>query len=383
MLRKLLQSRRGGAAMSFAVALPIMISGMGLAIDYSLYRLTHSRMQAAADAAALAAVADIASGADVMKASAVSLARRNVPDDYGNMTTLADITVGTYTEATGFVPGTGASVNAARVVAERSEARGNVVRRIFSVFISRTDLTVTAEAIAARPQTVFYEPPALTNLDNEAGDFNELYAYCYDTTGSGAPDTRRTQMTLISNNLEAGSNAISRSSNVITANPPEPEALVWPRCEGRGQTLSFRLRNIRHAKSIGELWRNPGRSPGRPEHNHYTDTTVSNGRETFAGLGTALVETVRCDTLDKCDTRRPGHVIPPQQSNRNPQVAAQPCEPGKFMYFGWEDRPPGQSGANRNWTDPAWTDRDYNDIVVVVRCPRNGRLGDGKPRLVG
>jgi hypothetical protein len=52
------------------------------------------------------------------------------------------------------------------------------------------------------------------------------------------------------------------------------------------------------------------------------------------------------------------------------------------MYFGFEDRPPGQSGANGTWLDPAWTDTDYDDIRIVMKCPNSGRLGDAFVRLV-
>ena len=44
---------------------------------------------------------------------------------------------------------------------------------------------------------------------------------------------------------------------------------------------------------------------------------------------------------------------------RTPQQADQACSPGKYIYFGWEDRPPGYG----------WTDSDYDDIRVVVECP--------------
>jgi hypothetical protein len=52
------------------------------------------------------------------------------------------------------------------------------------------------------------------------------------------------------------------------------------------------------------------------------------------------------------------------------------------MYFGWEDRPPGQPGPNANWTDPAWTDTDFDDIRIVMKCPAEGFLGDKLVRLV-
>ena len=42
------------------------------------------------------------------------------------------------------------------------------------------------------------------------------------------------------------------------------------------------------------------------------------------------------------------------------------------MYYGWEDRPPGMPGHQNtggNWQHVAWTDRDYDDIRIVIACP--------------
>lgn len=123
------------------------------------------------------------------------------------------------------------------------------------------------------------------------------------------------------------------------------------------------------------------RQPGRREHNHYIDTVLVDGKETFPALNRPIVETVRCDTLDQCNTSRAGNFIP-KGRNRNPVNAANACTPDKFMYFGWEDRPQNMDGKKGDWLDPAWTDKDFNDIVVVMRCPRSGQLGDGLARLV-
>jgi hypothetical protein len=97
--------------------------------------------------------------------------------------------------------------------------------------------------------------------------------------------------------------------------------------------------------------------------------------------GLNVLETVLCDSIQQCTPGAPGHIIP-RGKNRTPVRASQPCQPGKFMYFGWEDRPPGQPGASGHWMDPAWTDRDFDDIVILMRCPRSGKLGESKVRLV-
>ncbi|WP_439534141.1 TadG family pilus assembly protein [Polymorphobacter sp.] len=379
---RLRHNRRGAVAYVVAAALPVMLGGMAFAVDMSVYRVVHNRMQGATDAAALAALAAVVDNADA-SAAALASAEENVPSGFGDFITEDDVTVGRYSEATGFVPGAGADANAVRVVAVRSEGRGNAVPQIFSGLFGASRPEISVMAIAARPMNVFYEPPQSLRLDAEAGDFNELYAYCYNYAGTGTPASRRSQETLISNNLPAGQNIVTISGNVITANPAaEP---VWPNCNAEGQSISFRLRNVRHAKSNPALWANPnatveGKKPGRPEHNYYSDTVINNGTETFA-FTSALVETVICNSYAQCNPTASGNVIP-KGKNRFPRTAATGCTPGKFMYFGWEDRPPGQSGASGSWIDPAWTDKDYDDIAIVMKCPNSGRLGDGLVRLV-
>lgn len=375
--------RRGAVVYLVALAMPMILGGMAFAVDMSVNRLVHNRLQGAADAAALAALSAVVAGEDG-PAAALAAAAANLPGDYGAAMTAADVTLGRYDLANGFVPG-GASgeINAVQVTAVRNDDRGNAVPQIFAGLfgVGRPDIGVTA--IAARPSNVFYQPPESLNLDSEAGDFNELYAYCYDPNGGGSRASRRSQMVLIANNMPAGQNIVQISGNRISANPAaEP---VWPNCSAEGQTLSFRLRNIRHVKSHPVLWSNQnaqieGRRPRRPEFNHFTDTEIENGVESF-NFEPPLVETVLCDTRDECDPTKPGNIIP-KGRNRFPQMATQGCRPGKFMYFGWEDRPSGLSGARSSWLDPAWTDTDFDDIAIVMRCPASGRLGDGLVRLV-
>ncbi len=378
-LRKDLQAdKRGVAAVLFALTVPVLIGAGALAVDISMYRYVDGRLQTAADAAALAAVSQLDNPGEAV-AQGIDFAARNVPSNFGTVATAADIQIGIFNDADkSFVVSAGPDVNAVRVTTVRSPERGNAVPQVLSGIFGARNTSIAATAIAARQLQVQYLPPERTNLDSEAGDFNEVYAYCYNYKGGGPAAARRSQMTLISNNMPAGQNIISISGGVINAVPTDP--LTWPEC-GKGESLSFRLRNIRHAKNIPSLWANPNEKPKRPEFNHYSDTKIEDGVEQF-NFGSNLVETIRCDSMDACDPKKPGNIIP-KGKNRNPVPTGSPCLPGKFMYFGWEDRPPGQKGKNSTWTDPAWTDRDYDDIVMVMKCPSVGRLGDGMSRLVG
>jgi hypothetical protein len=347
-------------------------------------------MQSAVDSAALASVMQIEKKGPV-ESTATAMVAANIPTEFGTITNAGDVTIGTYSKGGGFVPGNSASANAVRVIGTRSPARGNGVGRIFALLWGTEALTVRTEAIAARPSNAFYEPPEGTILDNEAGDFNEMYAYCYDMKGTGTAESRRSQMTLIANNLKPGDTTSGLTGGIYTAMPQKP--MPWPNCSGKDQSLSFRLRNVRHAKSNPKLWGNPsevisGFQPGRPEHNHYTDTQITNGVETFDSNTNKILETVLCDTSDKCDPSKPGTSVPTgknRYATKSSNTAG--CSPGKFVYFGFEDRP-GVNGSSvtplgKGWLEPGWTDYDYNDIAIRMKCPNSGKLADPYPRLVG
>jgi hypothetical protein len=357
-----------------------MVGAGALAVDLSQFRLAQNRLQSAADAAALAAVQRIDEPEEAV-AEAVTFARRNVPDTFGTVAGEADVAVGIYDPESGtFTPGGGADANAVRVITVRSTERGNGVPRALGLIFGREGATVSAMAIAARQQHLFYEAPESVSLPPDAGDFNEMYAYCFDYKGGGSAESRRSQMTLIANNDPSGAAVAAAMAAGVPNVGPVPNPVTWPEC-GEGESLSFRMRNIRHAKSFPDLWANPaGRSFGRPEWNYFTDTEIINGVEHFA-LTEAILETIRCDS-EACETELADGTIPNNQKHRDPIRDARPCMPGKYMYFGWEDRPPGRPGASSSWTDPAWTDRDYDDIRIVMKCPERGMLGDGMTRLV-
>lgn len=383
-LRALRDDRRGIIAVFMALSVPVLIGSVAYAIDFTNYRLVASRLQAAADAGALAGVKSLDQPGNTVS-EAVHFAKLNVPSDFGNVTIASDVTIGNYSVAKGFVPGTGANANAVRVVAVRSPARGNAAKRILSVFWGPDQISLQTQATAARQLNVQYEPPERMLLDNEAWDYNEVYAYCYDnSTKKRVAGTE----TLVGNNVRLGVDVhngpdvtyqgktikkgavIKNATDIITISKGKiskvaEDPIKWPECTKQGQSLSFRLRNIREVKNDPTKWANA------PQYDYYTDTVISAGVESFPGLKETMLENVRCDTLDKCDPSKPGSTVP-KGKNRVPKAETQPCVPGKYMYFGWEDRPP-TSGS----------DKDYDDITMVMKCPKEGILGDGKTRLVG
>ncbi|HLS19247.1 MAG TPA: pilus assembly protein TadG-related protein [Paracoccaceae bacterium] len=379
---RLLGAEKGAVALTVAILSPVLIGMAALALDIAYYRSVHSQLQTAVDAAALAAVQRLDSEISAI-ATAIEFAGRNVPASYGAVTLADNVELGVYDADTRlFTPGDGIwiDVNAVRVTAERSPSHGNELKRFFGRILGDGPVTARASAVAARHAWLQYDPPVSVSLANEAGDYNEMYAYCFDYKGSGPASERRSQMTLIANNMPPGSDIRKISNGVIDRLPPADwEDSAWPGC-AEGESLSLRLRSIRHAKSHPELWSRPDEWPYRPEYDHYTDTAIVDGKEEF-NLEHPILETIRCDSIEECDPDHPDNILP-QGTGREPRVETRPCMPGKFMYFGWEDRPDTGQKPNRNWTDPGWTDLDFDDIRILMKCPETGLLGDGIARLV-
>lgn len=378
-----LRAEKGAVAITVAIMAPVLIGMAALAVDVAYYRSVHNQLQTAADAAALAAVQNLDSETSAVNA-AIEFANRNVPANYGTVTTPATIELGTYdAETRTFTSSNGIwiDINAVRVTAERSPEHGNEMKRFLGRILGDGSVSARASAVAARHAWLQYEPPVSVSLANEAGDFNEMYAYCFDYKNEALPkEERRSQMTLIANNMPAGQDITKISKGIINQLPPADWAnAAWPACE-EGQSLSFRLRNIRHVKSHPELWQKPNQRPYRPEHDFFTDTAIVDGKEEF-NLKYDILETIRCDSIAECDPDQAGNKLPTGE-NRTPKIEKQPCMPGKYMYFGWEDRPDTGEKPNSSWTDPGWTDLDYDDIRILMKCPETGLLGDGIARLV-
>lgn len=373
-IKRLLKDRRGAVAFTFALFVPVLIGAGALAVDMANYRYVDNRLQTAADAGALAGV-KLLDNPNAAIAEAVNLADRNVPDSFGNITTTQDVTIGIYDPDTRqFTPSNGADVNAMRVVSARTPERGNVTPQILSMIWGPDDVSISKTAIAARQLKVQYEPPETKNLDPAAWDYNRIYAYCYNyESTSGTPASRRSKITLIADNVPTSGSGLS---NFWTEAGKRgfgkvPATLVWPVCE-KGESLSIRLENIREVKEVisnttttKARWTTYDTNKATKYFNHYTDTIITDGVEAFPGLSEPLVETVRCDSLAACNS------TPKHTKGKPLRSAGVPCLPGKYMYFGWEDRPP-SSGS----------DEDYDDIRIVMKCPRTGVLGDGMSRLV-
>jgi hypothetical protein len=201
----------------------------------------------------------------------------------------------------------------------RVEASKSVELTLLQVLgFDMTDVRVESVALFAEPG-VNYDPPLLAQLDPEAMDYNQMSVYCFD------PATReRSQFTIIGDN------------NGHTFDK------VMPTCR-RGEKLEVMLVNRR----LGRV--NPAEmtNPQADIRTYYSDDL--GGRD--------ILETVRCDTEAQCRYLSEGGIIP-EGPHRTPLRETRACVPGKYYYYGWEDRPDGDEFA----------DRDFNDIRLVIKC---------------
>ncbi len=264
------------------------------------------------------------------------------------------------------------------------------VKRMFNIAgvggaTSTTPIRISATAKMDVQTSSSTSVPRMANPGYSAGDYNRIYAYCYDETKKNEPSKGRSKMTPISSNGTSGS-YVELTSGAAFRN------VQMPTCQGN-EVLSWRLYNLRGQRtnsnawpldqwnSVTKLWEQTDRA-GYQIYNHYSDTKISSGTglEEYAFRGDAfsynspikMMETMVCDTMDQCTPGRPG-AITPSGPNRNPQAQNAVCAPGKFMYMGWEDRPflMRNTAINDYSTNNSfqWTDSDYDDITLVISCP--------------
>lgn len=306
-----------------------LIGLTGLSLDYSRALQARSYMQDKSDAIALAMAVK---GPDVDRSGILAslLAAANANSDYGAISFKTEwstptdyvVTASSTVPVTlsGFIPG---------------------ASQILDVKVSATARYKGAEYL--------YEAPQAAMLDPEAGDYNRIAVYCFNAMKASDPVTHgRTQMTEIADN--GGS----------TYNNP------MPRCAS-GEVMSYKLYNSRNVRTTPTKWN----SATNEHYEYYTDTQMTQNGETYDLGGWAILETVLCPSLAACKPVSQGGVIP-EGKNRTPQHATEACAPGKYMYYGWEDRPPGRGT----------TDRDYDDIRVIIKCPTVTKTSDELVRLV-
>ena len=135
-----------GATLAVVAASIVVLLGMGaLAVDVGMLYTVRTKLQATADASALAAAQELPDAADVTS-MAIQYATANY--DEGAVVTADEVVLGRWDEVAGtFTPGANPP-NAVNVTARRQGARGNAVPTFFARVLGRDWVDVSARATA-------------------------------------------------------------------------------------------------------------------------------------------------------------------------------------------------------------------------------------------
>lgn len=323
-------------AVVFGVGLIPILGAVGLAVDYARAINAKNLIQAESDSLALSAVQ---LGNDGNYAHLVQHFRYATAQRWGDGYWLDNLDL---------------DARWINAVDFQVDVRARVPTTILGAlpgYSDAVDVVTVSTARIAEPKWI-YKEPEIADLDPEAADYNRIYVYCFNEDEKDDPETKgRTQMRAMADN--AG-----------TSYP----AFTMPQCEA-GENLSYRLMNVRNSRTQPHHW--DDKSPWIERYEFFTDSVYEQGMPKYDLGGFEILETVLCNNLAECKPVSQGGIIP-EGTDRIPQRASKPCETGKYMYYGWEDRPPGLG----------WTDRDYDDIRVIVECPAMEKVGERSVRLV-
>lgn len=147
-LRVLWQDRRGNVATLFAIAASALLGTAALAVDAGSLFVLKSRLQGAADAAALAAVSELPDE-DAAAAAALDYAAKNMDTaTHGTVLTSTGVELGQWNPATRtFSPGA-SPATAVRVSLARSAANGNPAPTHFAKVLGFDEVDVVAQSVA-------------------------------------------------------------------------------------------------------------------------------------------------------------------------------------------------------------------------------------------
>ncbi len=197
-LAVLVRNRRGNVAIMVALAAACLIGFAGLFVDAAYLYTLKTKLQSAADAAALAAVRELPDE-NAARSVAVLYAERNLPAEvHGSALTVDDVEVGTWdTEHRTFVPG-GAIPNAIRLTVSRSQEKANEARTFFASLLGFAEVDVRTQAIARRadPVCLLALDSTGTAIDVQNGSIVADGCNIHVNSGSTSAITGQTQGTL-------------------------------------------------------------------------------------------------------------------------------------------------------------------------------------------
>jgi Flp pilus assembly protein TadG len=363
LFKSFFKQQNGNVALLFALTLSPMLGAAGIALDYSRSSNLKTELQSEIDLAALSIArfgVEVQTGpsastqSEATKQGLIDAKAAQILSQTSSLVTGKYAANSDYSnfQITGNWVGTGKNEYRLAVKADVK----NTLSRMIPGAGSSTSILSEAQATMVVTKQTVTKNPQMRFPGFEAGDYNRIYAYCYDKTKKTNADKGRSKMSLISSNGEGCYNGnCGVENNYITP--------AFPVCEG-DETVSFRLYNVRGARTQPSKWPENGAPAER--YNHYSDTDLdAGGVATFNFTGAAFgynAAIAMMETIQQCTPGDPSSIIQTGK-NRVANISNKACAPGKFMYIGWEDRPVLPAPHTQ------WTDGDYDDIRVVYECP--------------
>jgi len=160
-MKAFLRDQQGSVLTLLAAGMVMVVGFTAFAVDAGYLYALRSKLQATADAAALAGAkqlpdpAALAPAADTIPAAvtiaAIYYAGKNMPAaDHGTVLTNADVVIGNWQAGTRTFTPAGDPLNAVRVVTQRSDDNGNPVGLFFGRALGIVNVNVSTMAIARR-----------------------------------------------------------------------------------------------------------------------------------------------------------------------------------------------------------------------------------------
>jgi Flp pilus assembly protein TadG len=354
-LRSFKCNEQGSMSLLFGVMMIPVIGAMGAAVDYGLALRVRAIQQTISDQTALV----VADAETVAAATAgFNIAQTELSKRLGDKFVLDRTNI------------SGKWLDGSRYRLTISTK----VRTMFVHLLPRVgnEMVVAVATTVSRVAPVYEtKPPTLSLLSPEAGDYNRIYFYCYssDPERQKEPDQGRRGVTPIADNATV---------------PTDYSSYTSPTC-GKNEAPSYMLRNVRNARTSKDKWDDKKQEV----YEYYTDTVIDTGlrvqtmrmrgyrdkngdTRTFIEMGgDKILETIICSDDKSCQPRKKGGILPNNHETHDPVTATGSCDEGKFMYYGWEDRPP--SGSS---------DRDYDDIRLLISCPKLVKISDKKIKII-
>jgi Flp pilus assembly protein TadG len=148
-MRSFFRNTEGGALVLGTLVFPVLLGFGAFAVDLSDLYYNKSKLQEAADSAALGAVLALPNASNVTT-KALDLVGRNAPSTFGTVSTSQDITVGYWDSNAKTFTASSTNQNAVQVLTHRTVANGNPIPTYFGKFVGKSVLEVSASAIAVK-----------------------------------------------------------------------------------------------------------------------------------------------------------------------------------------------------------------------------------------